>query len=123
MKLSSMRATARLVALTVACFVSVGHASNLQFLNSAPASNFDDKDWQLLRQAVSDLLDNAEHGDTGTWKNQENGHHGELVLIKTYEAYGTTCRRVKITNEAGDFRATSVRDLCKDKAGEWKILK
>lgn len=123
MKLMPSSATVGLVALALACLLSVSHASNLGFLDSAPASNFDDKDWDLLRQAVGDLLDNAEDGGTGAWKNEDNGHNGELVLIKTYEGYGTTCRRVKITNEAGDFRATSVRDLCKNKAGEWKILK
>jgi len=115
--------TARLAALAMACLVSVGYASNLRFLESAPAGNFDDRDWELLRQAVGDLLNNGEDGDTGTWKNEKNGHNGKLVLVGTYEKYGTTCRRVKITNEAGDFRATSVRDLCKDKEGEWKILK
>lgn len=123
MKLMIPSATARLAALALACLVSVGHASNYGFLESAPASNFDDRDWELLRQAVGDLLDNAEDGGSGSWKNEENGHDGELVLIRTYENYGTTCRRLRITNEAGDFRATSVRDLCKAKDGEWKILK
>ena len=123
MKLMPTNVTASLAALALGCLVSVGHASNLRFLESAPASNFDDRDWALLHQAVSELLGNAEVGGTGTWRNEENGHNGELLLIKTYDAYGTTCRRVKIRNEAGDFRATTLMDLCKDKAGEWKILK
>lgn len=115
--------TAWLAALAMACLVSVGHASNLRFLESAPAGYFDDRDWELLRDAVGDLLDEGEDGDTGAWKNEENGHNGNLVLIKSFEAYGTTCRRVKITNEAGDFKATSVRELCRDEEGNWKILK
>ena len=123
MKRISPRAMARLTALALVCLVSVGHASNYQFLESAPASNFDAKDWELLNDAVRDLLDNAELGGAGAWKNEDNGHNGTLVLIKIFEAYGTTCRRVKMTNEAGDFKATTVRELCKDKAGEWKILK
>ena len=123
MKLISPRPTARLAALAMACLISVGHASNFGFLESAPAGNFDDKDWELLQNAVTELLDTAADGGTGAWRNEQNGHNGKLVLMSTYEAYGTTCRRVQITNEAGDFRAVSVRDLCKDKQGKWKILK
>lgn len=117
------RTVARLTAVAVICFVSMGHAANIQFLESAPAGQFDDRDWELLREAVVELLDDADDGATGTWKNENNGHHGELVLIRSYEEFGTICRRVKITNEAGDFKATSMRDLCKDKEGKWKVLK
>jgi len=123
MRLISANAIALLAALAAVCLVPIGHASNLRFLESAPASNFDDRDWALLRQAVGELLDGGHDGDTGAWQNAENGHNGKLVLMKSYGKYGTTCRTLKITNEAGDFRATSLRDFCKDKTGEWKVLK
>lgn len=123
MKPIAERAAVVLAGVTVACLLTVAHASNFGFLDSAPASNFDETDWKLLGQAVNDLLEKGADGDTGAWKNEGNGHHGSLVLIKTYDAYGTTCRQLRITNEAGDFRATSLRDMCKDKEGVWKILK
>lgn len=119
----SPSAAALLAALAAACFVTVAQAANIRFLESAPAGYFDDGDWALLREAVGELLDGGEDGDTSTWRNEQNGHNGSLVLIKSYDKYGTTCRRVKLSNQAGDFRATSLRDFCKDKAGEWKILK
>lgn len=89
MKLVPSTTPALLAAMVVASFLSVGHASSLRFVESAPAGQF----------------------------------NGRLVLLRTYGDFCTTCRRVKITNEAGDFGATSVRDLCKDQEGNWKVLK
>jgi surface antigen len=112
-----------LAALAAACLVSVGHAANLGFLLDAPAGAFNDRDWALLNEAALDTLDNAEDGDTRTWKNEENGHNGRLTPTRTYQKYGTTCRSVRVFNEAGSFHATQMRDLCKDTEGQWKILK
>ena len=89
MKLISPRPTARLAALAMACLISVGHASNFGFLESAPAGNFDDKDWELLQNAVTELLDTAADGGTGAWRNEQNGHNGRLVLSNNPD-HGTT---------------------------------
>lgn len=99
-----------------------GHASNMRFLEFSPSAYFTEKDWELLRAAARDLLDNRKDGESVAWKNEENGHNGTLEVLNTYADFGTTCRRLKVFSDAIEVSATRVVNLCKNKEGEWKIL-
>lgn len=98
-------------------------AANLGFLQYSPSAYFDDEDWSLVRAAVDDALENKKTGETVTWRNDKTGSHGEITPLETFEKFDTSCRRVRMSNEAKNIKATRLVDLCRDKSsGEWKIV-
>ena len=99
-----------------------GYSANMRFLEFSPSGFFTEKDWDLVRDAAQDLLDNHKDGATVTWKNDENGFNGTLTLINTYADFGTTCRRMKVFSDAIQVSATRIVNMCKNKEGLWKIL-
>jgi surface antigen len=98
------------------------HASNMRFLEFSPSAFFTEKDWELLRTAARDLLDNHKDGESMSWKNEESGYNGKLTVLNTYEDFGTTCRRLKVFSDAIEVSATRLVNMCKNKEGVWKIL-
>ena len=118
--MKSCRAFTSIALLVLLC--TPLQASNLRFLEYSPSTYFNDEDWRLVRAAVDDALENKQAGETVTWKNQDTGSHGQITPLESFEKYDTACRRVRMTNEANNIKATRIVDLCKDKSsGEWKI--
>ena len=110
-----------LVVASIAAPLTV-HASNMRFLEFSPSAFFTERDWELLRVAAKDLLDNHEDGGSVSWKNEESGYNGKLTVLNTYTDFGTTCRRLKVFSDAIEVSATRVVNMCKNKEGLWKIL-
>ncbi len=98
------------------------HAANMRFLEFSPSAFFTEKDWELLRTAAQDLLDNHKDGESMSWKNAESGYNGKLTVLKTYAEFGTTCRRMKVFSDALEVSATRIVNMCRNKEGVWKIL-
>ena len=98
------------------------HASNMRFLEFSPSASFTDRDWELVKAAADDLLDNHKDGESVTWKNEESGFNGKLTVLNTFRDFGTTCRRMKVFSDAIMVSATRVVNVCKNKEGVWKIL-
>ena len=119
-----MPSRALVLALAAACMAltSAAHGSNLGFMEFSPAAYFNDKDWELLESTTRKLLDEGENGASASWKNEDNGHHGKITILGSFEKYGTTCRRVEMMSDAVEVKATRVMAMCKDKQGAWKIL-
>ena len=116
-----------LVSALAAVLMTLGHAaqaSNLRFLEFSPTALFNDEDWALMREAARDALENSEDGTARIWRNPETGHDGRIVPVETYQDFGTTCRRLKITNNAEDRTSTGLVSMCKDTdEDKWKIVK
>ncbi len=110
-----------LVAASVSLPLTI-HAANMRFLEFSPSAFFTEKDWELLRGAAKDLLDNHKDGESVSWKNEETGYNGKLTVLKTFADFGTTCRRMKVFSDAIELSATRVVNACKNKEGLWKIL-
>lgn len=110
------------VLLASAALPLTGNASNMRFLEFSPSAHFTDKDWELLRSTAKTLLDDGEKGKSATWKNDENGHNGKLTVLDSFSDFGTTCRRMKVFNDAGEVSATRVVTMCRNKEGLWKVL-
>ncbi len=98
------------------------HAANMRFLEFSPSAFFTEKDWELVKEAAEDLLDNHEDGKSVSWKNEENGYNGKLTVLNTYADFGTTCRRLRVFSDAIQVSATRLVNMCKNKEGLWKIL-
>jgi surface antigen len=101
---------------------SAGHASNMRFLEFSPSAFFTEKDWELLRSAARDLLNNHKDGESVSWKNDDNGFNGKLTAIESFRDFGTTCRRIKVFSDAIQVSATRIVNLCRNKEGVWKVL-
>jgi surface antigen len=98
------------------------HAANMRFLEFSPSAFFTEKDWELVKEAAEDLLDNHEDGKSVSWKNEETGYNGKLTVLNTYADFGTTCRRLRVFSDAIQVSATRLVNMCKNKEGLWKIL-
>ena len=116
------RALVMVLAAVCVASMSAAYSSNLRFLEFSPAAYFNDKDWELLESTAKKLLDEGEKGTSASWKNDENGHNGQLTILGSFEKYGTICRRVEMRSDAVEVKATRVITMCRDKQGEWKIL-
>lgn len=97
------------------------NAANWRFLKHSPASKFTDQDFALFTSAGQEALNEAPDGDTRGWNNPDTGAFGTVQPLSTYEADGSTCRKVEIFNSAGGFSATSRFDFCKQPDGTWKV--
>ena len=96
-------------------------ASNFLFLESAPIKNFTEADMEMFSAAVSDALDNSEDGDITAWRNPETNASGRLKPLKTYQAHGTTCRRLQIANKAGSLKSNVAFNFCKQPDNSWQV--
>ena len=118
----NQRILALVMLMASAALPLVAQGSNMRFLEFSPSAYFNDKDWELLRTTARDLLNNGKDGQSVTWKNDENGHNGELTVLETFSDFGTTCRRVKVFSDALQVSATRVVNMCRNKEGLWKVL-
>ena len=100
----------------------MAHAANMRFLEFSPSAFFTERDWDLVRGAATDLLDNHKDGESVSWENEESGYNGKLTVLNTYTDFGTTCRRMRVFSDAIEVSATRLVNMCKNKKGVWKIL-
>jgi surface antigen len=69
------------------------------------------------RKAVNETPDNQ----TVSWENPDTRAHGEITVLKSFEKDGRTCKRMRVRNEAGGRKASSVVDTCKVGA-RWRLI-
>lgn len=110
---------AALLALTTA---GSGFASNFAFLDAAPIRNFTEADVQMFQSAVWDALDNSADGNITAWRNPETDASGRLKPLKTYQARGTTCRRLQIANKANNLKSNVAFNFCKQPDNSWQVV-
>jgi surface antigen len=111
----------------LAALLFLGAASPAMALNwvpllkNSPAERFDDDDLQMFlanaRKAVNEMPDNQ----TVSWENPDTKANGDITVLRTFEKDGKTCKRVRVRNEAGGRRATSVVDACKV-GTRWRLI-
>jgi len=111
----------------LAALLFLGAASPAMALNwvpllkNSPAERFDDDDLQMFltnaRKAVNETPDNQ----TVSWENPDTKANGDITVLRTYEKDGRTCKRVRVRNEAGGRKATSVVDACKV-GDRWRLI-
>lgn len=99
------------------------YAFNIQFLEDAPASKFDDQDWNLLVQAVDTALEGIPRGEVLYWENEKSGHLGSVTMMGSKLSNGQLCRYLRVYNEVSPTtKGESIIKFCKQENGEWKIV-
>jgi hypothetical protein len=116
------RLSAWILVAAVIALPWTAHAANMRFLEFSPSAFFTEKDWDLLKAAADDLLNDRKDGESITWKNEASGYNGKLTVLRTFADFGTTCRRMRVFSDAIQVSATRVVNMCKNKEGLWKIL-
>ncbi|HEY5703112.1 MAG TPA: RT0821/Lpp0805 family surface protein [Gammaproteobacteria bacterium] len=93
------------------------------WLDKSPAGKFNEKDWNMLKSATNELLDNGTDGDMREWSNEESGNSGKIKIISSSESDGKRCRKVAFLNIAGNYglSSRSVQIMCKQPDGKWKV--
>lgn len=98
-------------------------ASNLGFLNQAPVSHFNDEDMRLLRDAVSQAMDDKSFYVKKTWANADTGNSGEIEGWGAFKTTtGVTCKRVRVTSHAkGGINGKGTYTVCQDAERGWVV--
>lgn len=117
----SGRALLTAVLLLMPLAVLPVHAIGMRYLEDAPFVKFSEQDKQLYLDALHRFLDSAEDGGETEWQNAETGSGGQIRIKNTFERDGLTCRRVWVTNHAGEETGAGTYVFCKSEDGTWKV--
>lgn len=97
------------------------HAIGMRYLEDAPFVQFNEQDKQLYLDTLHQFLDSAQDGGETEWKNAETGSGGQIRVKNTFTQDGMTCRRVWVTNHAGEDTGAGTYVFCKEGGGSWKV--
>jgi surface antigen len=111
----------RLVCLAAlaGCMTAV-NAQNLNFLSKSPLAWMDKQDQAILRETIDAVL-LAPDGTKTDWLNTATGNRGQVQVIDELQDFGTTCRHIRMRNEARGRVDGGVYRLCLATDGKWKF--
>ena len=95
-------------------------AQNLNFLRESPIGWLDEQDRAILTATIDAVME-APDGTTTDWLNPETDSKGRLQVTDTHEDFGTTCRRLRMRNEAKGRKAGGTYRLCLAPDGQWRF--
>jgi len=111
-----------LLPLTLICLLAFpAYGFNLLFLRDAPVAEFDSVDTSLMIENFYDAMNNGENGVTSSWENEETGHSGAITPLNSVKDGNTTCRNVRVENNATTNSGTSHFKFCKEVGEKWLI--
>jgi len=110
--------------IILAPFALVGDAGrSIVGLSESEAKQLNETDFNLVEQAVLDLLNKGSKGETRQWANPANGTHGVVTLIDIYEKDDFSeeeCRKLDLELfKDGEEMQNVNRSFCKDDEGKW----
>jgi surface antigen len=93
------------------------------WMRGAAVTDFSDSDWELLKEAARDMLDNLPDREQVNWSNPDTGNRGSLIVLATFTHDGKVCRRAAMRNLT--FRGRDEKaaySLCQQEDGEWLFV-
>lgn len=117
-------ASASLLVLLTSAVGSL-YAIDLGFLDQAPLRFLTDSDTRLLDETITDVLVNANDGESRSWKGENSANSGTVTAVRSFQKDARPCRRLEVVTlapKAAYGRGTSLVDIC-EIDGEWKILR
>ncbi|MEL0584048.1 MAG: RT0821/Lpp0805 family surface protein [Candidatus Thiodiazotropha sp. (ex. Lucinoma kazani)] len=97
-----------------------GYSMDLEVLKYSPVRYFTETDWELLKSAAREVLNDKDSNEVITWKNPETGHSGTLEVTRTGKIKGQTCKKMRIHNKANNLEGKAVYLFCQQEDGKWK---
>ena len=120
------KSTIKVITLLILLNLNTGPAYSApwSWMESSPASHFNETDWEILRETARDLLDNGDNGTSRSWSNPDTQNSGTITVINKGQIDGQVCRRIRFENIAGakNLSGTGTYFLCKQEDGTWKIV-
>jgi surface antigen len=108
------------IALALLLTTLAASAQNVLFLRDSPIAWMDDTDEAILRETIEAVLA-APDGTVTDWLNPETGSKGRVQVTDTDQDFGTTCRRLRMRNEASGRKGGGNYRLCLSKDGQWRF--
>ena len=96
-------------------------ASNWQWMKDTEVMSFDEQDWALLENTITQMLNQGSDGDRQQWQNPQTGNSGTVQIQDTRETTAGTCRLLLISNDAKPESGFTRMNYCKQQDGQWKI--
>ena len=109
-----------LIATLLLTGITAANAQNTLFLRDSPIAFMDDQDEAILRETIDAVLA-APDGTTTDWMNPATGSKGRVQVLDTGEDFDTTCRHIRMRNEASNRKSGGTFRLCLAKDGIWKF--
>ena len=109
-----------IIALVLLLGTSAASAQNVMFLRESPVAWMDDTDEAILRETIEAVLASP-NGTVTDWLNPKTGSKGRVQVTDTEEDFGTTCRRIRMRNEASGRKSGGNYRLCLSKDGQWRF--
>jgi len=109
-----------LIATLLLTGITAANAQNTLFLRDSPIAFMDDQDEAILRATI-DAVMAAPDGTTTDWLNPATGSKGRVQVLDTGEDFDTTCRHIRMRNEASNRKSGGTFRLCLAKDGIWKF--
>lgn len=88
-------------------------------IGSQIGRDMDDRDRRLAEQAEYDALERGSSGRSRVWRNEENGHYGEIVPSRPYRRSGYHCRDYAHTVYMRGRPETLRGTACRNPDGTW----
>ena len=82
--------------------------------------NLSEKDWELLKQSVRQVLEAQKAGATAVWEDKAAGRAGRASLLRVFEREGMPCGEVEHVFTAGGGNRY-VLPFCRVPDGTWKV--
>lgn len=121
-RLPQRRYTSGVVLAFIVCASYPCLGFNIGFLDDAPIAEFNNKDIEMMLDALSTTLDTEADGVEVKWKNSKTGNNGTITPLNSTTQDGRDCRRTLLKTFSRTFSGSSQYLLCKDEDGEWKVV-
>jgi surface antigen len=107
------------VAMGVACmYGGAPFAGNLT--RDMPMGFLDKNDWQMVRDAITEVVESTTSGQKREWKNTQNGHSGTVMSLRAFRSDGRDCHLIQIDNSAAGRSSSSRYNVCRGTDGVWR---
>jgi surface antigen len=93
------------------------------YIGSEVGKSLDRADRLAAANTAQQTFEYSKTGETGTWRNPDNGHSGTVTPTKTYQqADGSYCREYQQTVTVGGKTEQAYGTACRQPDGSWKIV-
>jgi surface antigen len=112
----------RVFLLALCLLASPAFAAEFEgLLKGSPAELFDEADLRLFVDAAYKTLDQGADHQPLAWQNTQNGHRGDMTVLKRFESKGRSCALLRVRNEAQSRKSEMRHNLCSID-GKWRLV-
>ena len=110
------------ISLFVLGVILLGANASAAVTSDIPSAKFNADDWRLQREAQDLVLASSDAGSKHDWQNPATGNSGKIELLRSFQSSdGRECKRLRITNRAGESKNVTTTNACRSGAGKWRM--